>query len=172
MGVAADEQHRNTGDRVPLHQRTQWLDLDVDAHASIPAGGRALLNEEGLAPGCVVENVYVLPGIPREMKPMFESIADEFAGAARSRVVYTTTPEGQYTNDLIEMRERFSVGVGSYPGRSGGERRNRIKLVGEDEGALEEAATWIRARVDPYEDSAGDESGAEPRKADSEETDD
>jgi len=142
-----------------VRERLPNLDLDVDAHASIPAGGRALLNDEGLAPGCVVENVYVLPGIPREMEPMFESVVEEFSGAARSRVVYTTTPEGQYTSDLMDARDRFSVAIGSYPGRSDGERRNRIKLVGEDEAVLKEAAAWIEARVEPYQADGDDDDG-------------
>ena len=134
-----------------VRERLPDLDIDVEAHASIPAGGRALINEDGLAPGCVVENVYVLPGIPREMEPMFESVAEDFAGTARSREVYTTTPEGQYTAMLMDARDRFPVSVGSYPSRGENGRRNRIKLVGEDEARLTEAAEWIEARVDPYE---------------------
>ena len=140
-----------------VRERLPDLEIDVAAHAAIPAGGRPLLNGEGLAPGCVVENVYVLPGIPREMKPMFESVVEEFSGTARSRVVYTTTPEGEYTGTLVEARDRFDVSVGSYPSRSEGRRRNRIKLLGEDETRLKEAADWIEARVDPYE---GEESGS------------
>jgi hypothetical protein len=66
-------------------------------------------------------------------------------------VVYTTTPEGEYTKMLTETRDRFDVSVGSYPSRSEGRRRNRIKLLGEDETRLAEAADWIEARVDPYE---------------------
>ncbi|PSP75399.1 competence/damage-inducible protein A [Halobacteriales archaeon QS_3_64_16] len=134
-----------------VRERLPDLDIDVAAHAAIPAGGRPLLNGEGLAPGCVIENVYVLPGIPREMKPMFESVVEEFSGTARSRVVYTTTPEGEYTKMLTEARDRFDVSVGSYPSRSEGQRRNRIKILGEDEARLAEAADWIEARVDPYE---------------------
>ena len=142
-----------------VHERLPDLEIDIDAHAAIPAGGRALCNEEGLAPGCVIENVYVLPGIPREMKPMFESVLEEFSGSARSRVVYTTTPEGEYTSALVAARDRFSVSVGSYPSRSGGERRNRIKLLGEDETRLEAAAAWIEARVEPVEGSDDGEDG-------------
>jgi molybdenum cofactor synthesis domain-containing protein len=144
-----------------VRERLPALDLDVEAHASIPAGGRALLNEEGLAPGCVIENVYVLPGIPREMKPMFESVAEEFSGTARSQVVYTATPEGEYTGMLTEARDRFDVSVGSYPSRSEGRRRNRIKLLGEDETRLKEAADWIEARVDPYEERSAGETGSD-----------
>jgi len=66
-------------------------------------------------------------------------------------VVYTTTPKGEYTGLLTEARDRFDVSVGSYPSRSEGRRRNRIKLLGEDEDRLAEAADWIEARVDSYE---------------------
>jgi hypothetical protein len=32
----------------------------------------------------VIENVYVLPGLPAEMEAMFETIAEEMPGGARS----------------------------------------------------------------------------------------
>ncbi|PSP23286.1 hypothetical protein BRC61_03700 [Halobacteriales archaeon QH_10_65_19] len=78
-----------------IHERIPDLEVDVDerAEASIPAGSRPLLNEEGLAPGCVLENIYVLPGIPDEMRAMFDSIADEFAGESVSETLYTVEPE-------------------------------------------------------------------------------
>ena len=46
----------------------------------LPAGSRMLPNEEGVAPGCVIDSVYVLPGVPGEMKAMFGLVADDFAG--------------------------------------------------------------------------------------------
>lgn len=122
------------------------IDVDTEAEASIPEGSRPLLNEAGLAPGCVLENVYVLPGIPQEMKPMFESIAEEFAGAARSRVLYTPTPEADLVADLTTAGKRFEVAVGCYPDRE--VRRNRIKLVGEDEAELDTAVAWLEERIE------------------------
>src|SRR5699024_6566721 len=65
------------------------IELDVDTEASIPEGSRALINDPGLAPGCVVENVYVLPGIPEEMRSMFEKVQEEFGGDVDSRTFYT-----------------------------------------------------------------------------------
>lgn len=41
------------------------VNVDVEAEAAVPEGSRPLLNDSGLAPGCVVEGVYVMPGIPR-----------------------------------------------------------------------------------------------------------
>src|SRR6056297_2631916 len=55
--------------------------------AQLPAGARMLPNEVGVAPGAVVDSIYVLPGVPAEMKAMFESDAAEFAGEP----IYTET---------------------------------------------------------------------------------
>ena len=120
--------------------------LDVDAEASIPDGARALINDPGLAPGCVLENVYVLPGIPEEMRAMFEKVEDEFGGDMDSRVFYTSTPEADMIADLAATEERFSVGVGCYPDRAA--RHNRIKLVGENGEELDAAREWLAARLE------------------------
>lgn len=122
------------------------IDVDAEAEASVPEGSRPLLNTAGLAPGCVLENVYVLPGIPQEMRAMFESVGEEFAGDVRSRVLYTPTPEADLIDDLSAAGERFDVAVGCYPDRD--VRRNRIKLVGEDEAELDAAAAWFEERVE------------------------
>src|SRR5207249_6034240 len=45
--------------------------------ARLPAGSRPLANPLGGAPGFVLENVYVLPGLPAEMEAMYETIESE-----------------------------------------------------------------------------------------------
>ena len=123
--------------------------VDVEAEASIPAGARPLLNDEGLSPGCVVEDVYVLPGIPREMEAMFGQVEAEFAGDVESETFYTEEAEAALVGRLAEARERFDVSVGCYPDREAG--HNRIKVVGEDAVAVDEAAAWLRERVEGAE---------------------
>jgi len=125
------------------------LDVDVAAEASIPEGARPLVNDAGLSPGCVVETVYVLPGIPSEMRAMFESVAEEFAGAVASRSLYTEEPEANLIETLDEARERFGVSVGCYPDRDAG--HNRLKLSGEDPDALDRAEAWLRDAVEVRE---------------------
>jgi len=134
-----------------LHERVPELDVDVDeqAEASIPAGSRPLPNDEGLAPGCVLENVYVLPGVPDEMKAMFESVADEFDGEAVSETLYTVEPESNIVLALTAARERFGVGVGCYPDREA--RYNRLKLTGSDPAAVAEATAWLQSEIDASE---------------------
>lgn len=125
------------------------LDLDVEAEASIPEGSRPLLNGPGLAPGCVLESVYVLPGIPEEMKAMFEDVAGEFDGDLTSRFLYTVEPEANIIPALSEVRERFDVRVGCYPDREA--RHNRLKLTGRDESAIDAAADWLLEAIDASE---------------------
>ncbi|MFC7132660.1 MULTISPECIES: competence/damage-inducible protein A [Salinibaculum] len=156
---AVEERLDNLGDAVPD------LDVDAEAEATIPAGSRPLLNPQGLSPGCVVENVYVMPGIPRELKAMFGEIAGEFAGDAVSKFLYTEEPEANIVSTLEGVAESFDVTVGCYPDREA--RHNRLKLIATDEGTLDEAAAYLRERIEVSEtpierdwgraDVAGDE---------------
>jgi molybdenum cofactor synthesis domain-containing protein len=117
------------------------VDVDVEAEAAIPVGSRPILNAPGLAPGCVVEGVYVMPGIPEELKAMFDSVADEFAGDRRSRFLYTVEPEADIVPALETAGERFDVAVGCYPDREAA--HNRLKVTGTDDDTLDAAAAWL-----------------------------
>lgn len=121
------------------------IDVDIDGEAALPVGARALVNEPGLSPGCVIENVYVLPGIPEEMQAMFESIAAEFSGTIRRRTLYTTDPESMLIETLTDARDRFDVSIGCYPDNQAG--HNRLQLTGTDEDELDRATTWLEDRV-------------------------
>ena len=125
------------------------LNVDVEAEASIPEGARPLVNNAGLSPGCVVEgegaSVYVLPGIPNEIEPMFEGVAEEFDGDVQSRTLYTNEPEAALIGRLDEVRHRFDVQVGCYPDRQ--VQHNRLKLRGEEEAVLDEAFAWLGENV-------------------------
>ena len=91
------------------------LEVDVAAEAAVPEGARPLVNRIGLSPGCVLENVYVLPGIPSEMERMFESVAEEFAGDVRSRALCTTEPEANLVERLEAVRSRFEWRSAAIP---------------------------------------------------------
>lgn len=121
------------------------LDVDIEAEATLPAGARPLLNDAGLSPGCVVENVYVFPGIPNEMEAMFDQVGEEFAGDIQSRFLQTQEPEANLIATLREADERFDVSVGCYPDREAG--HNRLKVSGDDEAAVNAAVDWLRDAV-------------------------
>ena len=125
--------------------------------AKLPCGAEALANPLGGAPGFVLENVYVLPGLPSEMKAMFESIEERFRGrpigAWRRRY---RTGEGQIVGVLEEATRRHpAVTVGSYPrfGEDGPEVE--VVLKSSDDGALAEATAWV-------ETALGDDALIEP----------
>ena len=132
-------------ERVPDRE----FDVDVAAEAAVPAGSRPLVTEAGLAPGCVIEGVYVLPGIPDELKATFETVADEFAGDRRSRFLYTVEPESNIVPALREAMDRFDVVVGCYPDREAD--HNRLKVTATDDDALDDAAAWLLANVNASE---------------------
>jgi molybdenum cofactor synthesis domain-containing protein len=116
----------------------------AEGTALIPDGAGMLRNPEGVAPGCVIGGVYVLAGVPEEMKGMFGEIAEEFAGARRYvETVEAEEPESALLDRIREVRERFDVKVGSYPGET-----VRIKFEATDEAAVTAAADWFREQVD------------------------
>lgn len=112
----------------------------TDGTAELPADARPLHNSVGVAPGCVVENVYVFPGVPEEMQAMFESVESEFGGEKRYvDHVVIDEPESELIDRLQELQERFDVKVGSYPGEN-----VRVKLQSTDEEAVTAALEWLR----------------------------
>jgi molybdenum cofactor synthesis domain-containing protein len=116
----------------------------AEGTADIPETAEMLPNPEGVAPGCVVENVYVLPGVPAEMKAMFEHIVEEFSGRARTvETVTADEPESALLDRLGQLQDRFDVRVGSYPGEV-----VTVKIRGEDADTVRSAAAWLRERVD------------------------
>ncbi|RCU46495.1 competence/damage-inducible protein A [Haloplanus salinus] len=111
----------------------------------LPAGARMLPNPEGVAPGAAVESVYVMPGVPTEMKGMFETVAAEFEGEpTHVEVVRTSEPESALLDRIGAVREEFDVTVGSYPGED-----VRLKVMAADAETAAAAAAWLRERVDP-----------------------
>jgi molybdenum cofactor synthesis domain-containing protein len=119
--------------------------------ARLPAGSRPLENPLGGAPGFAIENVYVLPGLPREMEAMFDTLVEELraGGPIGSwRRTYRTT-ESRIVAVLEEMGERHpSVLVGSYP--SFPETGSEVEVVvkSSDPNALAAAAAWIEAALE------------------------
>ena len=134
-----------------LEQRRPELEVNIDAkaEAALPADSRPLLNEAGLAPGCVIENVYVLPGIPSELHSMFEAIAPEFAGERQSRFLYTVEPEANVVPALEQVMLEFDVPVGCYPDRSAG--HNRLKVTGTSRESIDGATHWLLDEINASE---------------------
>jgi molybdenum cofactor synthesis domain-containing protein len=118
--------------------------------ARIPQSAVPLENPLGGAPGFVLGNVHVLPGLPREMEAMFETLADRFRGAPigawRRRYV---TGEGQIVSVLEEATRRHpEVTIGSYPSFLDTGPEVEIVLKSADPAALGQAAAWLEAALE------------------------
>jgi len=118
--------------------------------ARIPQGAVPLENPLGGAPGFVLGNVYVLPGLPREMEAMFETLAERFRGEpiAAWRRRYATG-EGQIVAVLEEAtRLHPAVTVGSYPSFLDTGPEVEVVLKSADAEALGSAAAWVEAALE------------------------
>jgi nicotinamide-nucleotide amidase len=114
--------------------------------AMLPAGSRPLDNPLGGAPGFVLENVYVLPGLPAEMEAMYETVEDELRAGppiASWRHTYRTT-ESRIVAVLAEtVAIHPRVRVGSYPSFGAKGPYVEVVLKSNDPDALEAAAARL-----------------------------
>ena len=118
----------------------------VTRWAQLPAGSRPLENPLGGAPGFVIGNVYVLPGLPSEMEAMFETVAAELGGGSPIgswRRTYRTT-ESRIVSILEAGGERYpAVKVGSYPSFGAEGTFVEVVLKSNDPAALAAAQAWF-----------------------------
>jgi molybdenum cofactor synthesis domain-containing protein len=119
--------------------------------AAIPVGSRGLENPLGGAPGFVIENVYVFPGLPAEMMAMFESIEGELATGPPIdswRRTYRLR-ESDIVDVLVEAGERFpGLLVGSYPSFGGSGPHVEVVLKSSDAEQLAAAAEYVASALD------------------------
>jgi molybdenum cofactor synthesis domain-containing protein len=127
--------------------------------AEIPAGAIVLNNSTGMAPGLAVpigtpgeaepRHLFVLPGVPRELKTIFdEEIAPRylFDGSAHTteEVHFPRAVEAEFWDLLSRVEREFpDVSVGSYPQPNRGHLI--IRLAGADPVEVARAAEIVRA---------------------------
>jgi nicotinamide-nucleotide amidase len=118
--------------------------------ARLPVGSRPLENPLGGAPGFVLGNVYVFPGLPAEMERMFATVEREFRSAERIgswRRRYRTT-ESRIVGVLKTAGEQHpSVRIGSYPTFDAQGSEVEVVLKSSNPAALEAAATWVESAL-------------------------
>lgn len=86
--------------------------------AKTPADAILIDNPVSVAPGFQVENVFVLPGVPRIMQAMFAGMKHRLTGGRQmvSRTVSSLVPEGRAGGPLTELQARHpDTEIGSYP---------------------------------------------------------
>jgi nicotinamide-nucleotide amidase len=119
--------------------------------AQLPAGSRPLEIPRGGAPGFVLGNVYVLPGLPAEMEAMFDIVACELGGErpiGSWRRTYRTTESRIVTVLQAFGTQHPAVRAGSYPSFSAEGSTVEIVLKSSDPEALEAARAWLEHELD------------------------
>jgi molybdenum cofactor synthesis domain-containing protein len=119
--------------------------------AALPRGSRPLENPLGGAPGFRVDNTWVLPGLPSEMKAMFDLYAGELRG---DRPIETwrhrlETRESTIAVALEQATTRWpGVSVGSYPSFPPSGPVVEVVLKSADPEALAAARSWLAGELD------------------------
>jgi molybdopterin-biosynthesis enzyme MoeA-like protein len=127
----------------------------TEAHlrmADLPEGTELVATGEMRWPTVLVENVWVLPGLPEVFRMKFPIIRERLRAGPPfiSRAVYTHTDEGEIA-DLLERldREHEGVVVGSYPVWEGEGYSVKITFDGRDPEAIDRAAEALIAALPP-----------------------
>jgi nicotinamide-nucleotide amidase len=119
--------------------------------AALPAGSQPLVNPRGGAPGFRIENTWVLPGLPAEMREMFDRYADELRGG-RPIVAWRrryATRESTITPALEQTTARWpEVLVGSYPSFQPSGPEVEVVLKSSDPDVLEAARAFLEGELD------------------------
>ena len=124
--------------------------------ARIPAGpSHVFKNRRGMAPGTIYEangkRIFVLPGVPLEMKGIFtEELEPQFLTAGSAATVrglrFTFAVEARFYPLMRELEEQFpDVSVGSYPNFE--TKELVIRCLGLDPKRVEAALEVIRRRA-------------------------
>jgi nicotinamide-nucleotide amidase len=124
--------------------------------ARIPANpNHVFRNRRGMAPGTVYEvdgkRIFVLPGVPLEMKGIFtEELEPEFLAAGSAATVrelrFTFAVEARFYPLMRELEGTFpDVSVGSYPNFE--TKELVIRVLGSDPKRVDAALNEIRKRA-------------------------
>lgn len=114
--------------------------------AETPEFAELVDNPVSGAPGFSVENVYVMAGIPRIMRAMFEGAKPHLKRGVIliSVTVGSFVPEGQIATELSLLQDAYpDLDIGSYPFFFDGKPGSNLVLRGPDQARLDEAAVRV-----------------------------
>jgi len=142
------------------------------AMAMLPEGARSIENQRGTAPGLLFERgdtlLFVLPGVPVELRSMFENFVSPFLEGrglrrlAQERLIRTTgLAESEIAERIEQLARRLArTDVVYLPSATGVD----LKVIGSGQTPVEAAKTAeksqekIATKLEPYVYARGDES--------------
>jgi molybdenum cofactor synthesis domain-containing protein len=119
--------------------------------AALPKGSRMLENPLGGAPGFLIGNCWVYPGLPSEMEAMFARYEEELRSADPIQVWRRKerTRESTIAPALEEATARWPlVSVGSYPTFQGDGPLVEVVLKSSHLAQFDEAVAFLESELD------------------------
>ncbi len=119
--------------------------------ADMPEGAALIPNFISGAPGFVIDNVYVLAGVPVIMQNMMQQVAKTLAAGARTheKTLVFKAAEGEIARELADQQKNYpDVKIGSYPAITAQGAVVRVVLRGKDKKKLAAAAESLAGIAD------------------------
>jgi len=117
----------------------------------MPAGVELIDNPVSVAPGFRLENVYVLPGVPKILEAMVDALVPRLAGGPPivSRALTVFCAEGELAQTLAAVEaEAGGVALGSYPFFRQGRFGTTVVVRGQDAARVDAAIARLRIRAE------------------------
>jgi molybdenum cofactor synthesis domain-containing protein len=137
-----------------LQKHYQNTDLEFNAArqkmADIPMDATLIDNPLSAAPGFILENVHVLPGVPSILQAMFEGLSARLpGGVVMTRItVQCATGEGSIATILADVQAAHDgISIGSYPWFKPGNFGTAVVISGLDEAVARRAAEAVAEAV-------------------------
>ena len=86
--------------------------------AKMPENAKLIENPLTVAPGFIIKNIYVLPGVPEIMQKMFVSLLEKIQKGTPKKIITINTNlyESAISIDLEKIQMKFKkCSIGSYP---------------------------------------------------------
>jgi len=117
--------------------------------AEVPEGAELVGGESVRFPTIVMDNVYILPGVPEIFRRKFEAIRERFRDEPiHLKNVFVSIGEGSLAAHLNGLlRDYPTLLLGSYPEFSNPEYRVKVTLESRDASYLETALAVFLARL-------------------------
>lgn len=114
--------------------------------AMIPNGAKLINNPVSGAPGFILENVFVMAGVPRIMQAMFDDVKNylKHGKPVLSNTIACSLAESAIAEPLGRVQNKYpTVGIGSYPHFRGGILGLSLVLRSSDDPALDIATREV-----------------------------
>ena len=117
--------------------------------ALVPEGAELVTNEKTAAPGVIVGNMLVLPGIPSLVESMITILAEKLTGSKfYTAEVRTFQRESEIAAVLESVQEEYpAVRIGSYPIMEIAEYKVKMVLRSRDQQLLRKAERMLIERI-------------------------